>query len=122
MKYELTMSSNRDNTKVNRIFNSDIPILIGDKVLGYVITSRNFIIDAEGDIDKIILDSFDYYRTNNQVFSYISKNPCIGCSDHSQQGLLEGGVEWTCSYLSCPFDYKNSRSIHSYRIWREIPD
>lgn len=108
MKYELTMSSNRDNTKVNAIFESDIQILKGDNVLGHAVTSRNFILNRYGEITKIVLDNFDYYRENNLVINQRYFNPCVGCNHHTQQGLLEGGVEWTCSYSSCPFDYKNA--------------
>lgn len=28
-------------------------------------------------------------------------NPCIGCSAHCRQFLLDGRVEWTCGYVIC---------------------
>lgn len=36
-----------------------------------------------------------------------TSNPCIGCKHHIQQGLLEGGTEWTCAYSSCKYDFSN---------------
>lgn len=35
-------------------------------------------------------------------------NPCIGCKNHWQQGILDGSVEYTCSYSECRYGYKNT--------------
>lgn len=35
------------------------------------------------------------------------QNPCIGCHHHIKQGLLAGGIEWTCAYSSCKYNYNN---------------
>lgn len=48
----------------------------------------------------------EYFRAKDDC-TYTTSNPCIGCKHHTQQGLLDGGTEWTCSYSSCKYNFSN---------------
>lgn len=61
------------------------------------------------DVKKILAEhpEVDFIGNTTVKTESNQTNPCIGCKHHTQQGLLEGGTEWTCSYSSCKYDFSN---------------